>query len=108
MQNAGVRSYLSLVAKDGCPGHDHWFSRVEVHLVAELLSLSAKFENMDQSYSMLLHRAALNLVPCIRSEDKNFLADIFRTWVFFDYSRRYHHIVDVPALANIFQIAVRK
>jgi hypothetical protein len=87
-QNVGVQAYLSLVAKDGCPGHDHWFSRVEVHLAADLLSLSAKYENLDNSYGMVLHRAALNLVPCIRSEDKNYLASIFRTWVFFDYNRR--------------------
>jgi hypothetical protein len=87
-QNVGVQAYLGLVAKDGCPGHDHWFSRVEVHLTADLLSLSAKYENLDHSYGMVLHRAALNLVPCIRSEDKNYLASIFRTWVFFDYTRR--------------------
>jgi len=88
LKNNGLQSYLSLISTDGCPGHEHWFSRVEVYLVANLLRLAAKSRDMSESRKLEMHSAAMNIVPCVKIDDKCLLTDLFCNWVFFDnYAR---------------------
>jgi hypothetical protein len=73
--------------------------------VVNLLSLATKTSIPSEPFGLVLHRAALSLAPCIRAEDKNILALIFRYWIFFDvFSRQVQILTATYAklIVNIF------
>ncbi|XP_059481416.1 RNA polymerase II-associated protein 1 [Neocloeon triangulifer] len=84
LKSKGVQSYINKIAINGCPGFDHWFSRTEIHLSADLLNIATKSENLDSDHQWQCHRAAMNLISCIRIEDRSLITQLFNTWIFYN------------------------